>query len=307
VLAFDIGGTDIKAALFDHRGRMLGLSRVPTPHEGGSTAEAVVRQVGERADALAAQFPEVLPAAAGLVAPGTVDDDRGMAISAANLDWENAPLSELAKGLLGLPVSLSHDVRAAGEAEYRLGAARPYRDVIVIVIGTGIASAIILDGRLHVAGGHAGEIGHAVLDPAGLRCPCGARGCLETVGSAGAIVARYHAMTGHRPTGGRDVLARARAGDATAQGVWDDAVRAVSISIAQLAAILAPEAVVIGGGIAQAGDDLFHPLREQVDALLSFHRRPVIVPARIGQNAGLVGAALCARRAGGHDRQGGLT
>jgi glucokinase len=296
VLAFDIGGTDIKSALIDDTGRMLGLHRMPTPHHGAETATAIVEQLGLRAKALSTAFPTVVPTAAGVVAPGLVDDERGIAIRATNLDWRDVPFRDRAEARLGVPVSFSHDVRAAGEAEYRLGAARPYRDVIVIVIGTGIAGAIILDGRVHVAGGYAGEIGHAVVDPFGEPCPCGARGCLETLGSAGAIARRYEAMTGTRPLGARDVLDRAGSGDPSARGVWDDAVAAISLSIAQLAAVLAPEAVVIGGGLAQAGDALFTPLRKHVDTLLSFHRSPVIVPALIGEDAGLVGAGLRARR-----------
>ena len=300
VLAIDIGGTDIKIALFNDEGRMSGLSRMPTPHCGPGTAAAIVEQLGVRAKALGTAFPTVVPTAAGLVAPGLVDDEHGVAVRATNLDWSDVPFRDLAEARLRVPVSFSHDVRAAGEAEYQLGAAKAYRHVVVMVIGTGVASAIILDGRVHVADGHAGEIGHAVVDPSGQPCPCGARGCLETVGSAGAIASRYQAMTGTRPLGARDVLERADAGDATAKMVWDDAVAAISLSIAQLTAVLAPEAVVIGGGLAQAGAALFAPLQESVDALLSFHRRPEIVPALIGENAGLVGAGLRARRLSHH-------
>ncbi|MGO4691990.1 ROK family protein [Glaciibacter sp. 2TAF33] len=295
VLAFDVGGTDTKAALFDGAGAVLGLSRTPTAHRGPDTATAVIARLGELASDLAGRFPLVVPLAAGLVVPGLVDDERGVAIQAANLDWADAPFRRLAADRLGLPVAFSHDVRGAGQAEYRLGAARPYQDVVVIVVGTGIASAIFLNGRAHVAGGYAGEIGHSVIDPAGLPCSCGARGCLETVASAGAITRRYQELTGIRPHGARDVRERAEAGDPAARGVWDGALDTLALGIAQLAAVLAPQAVVIGGGLAQAGDALFEPLRQRVEALLSFHRRPVLLPAEIGENAGLIGAALIAR------------
>ena len=294
-MAFDVGGTDTKAALFDDAGAVLGLSRTPTAHRGADTARAVTERLAELAGDLARRFPEVTPLAAGLVVPGLVDDERGVAIKAANLDWADAPFRQLAADRLGLPVAFSHDVRGAGQAEHRLGAARPYRDVVVLVIGTGIASAIFINGRAHVAGGYAGEIGHSVIDPTGLPCSCGARGCLETIASAGAIARRYHELTGIRPHGARDVLERANSGDPAARGVWDGALDALALGIAQLTAILAPEAVVIGGGLAQAGDDLFEPLRRRVDALLSFHRRPHLLPAEIGENAGLIGAALIAR------------
>jgi len=306
VLAFDIGGTDTKAALFDTAGRMLGLSRTATPVRGGDTAAAVLDLVEEVAATLARDFPAVAPTAVGLIAPGLVDDEQGIGIHSANLSWNNVPFKRLAEERFTLPASFSHDVRAAGEAEHRLGAARPFRDVVVIVIGTGIAASIVLDGRAHVAGGFAGEIGHSIVDAGGERCACGARGCLETVASAGAIVRRYRQAvaarsgtepTGTEPAGAKDVLALAQAGDADARRVWNDAVDALAVVIAQLAAVLAPEAVVIGGGLAQAGDALFLPLRERVAALLSFHRRPEVLPARIGENAGLLGAALRARAA----------
>jgi glucokinase len=297
VLAFDVGGTDTKAALFDTSGTMLGLSRTPTPHRGGHTAEAVLERVSELAAESAGRFPAVRPVAAGLVVPGLVDDDRGVAIHAANLDWVNVPFRQLAEDRLGVPVAFSHDVRGAGEAEHRLGAARPYRDAVILVIGTGIASSILINGQAHIADGYAGEIGHSVVDPNGRACSCGARGCLEAIASAGAIARRYTELSGIRPDGAKEVLQRAQAGETAARLVWDSALDALALSIAQLTAVLAPQAIVIGGGLAQAGDALFVPLRQRVDALLSFHRRPELVPALIGENAGLIGAALKARDA----------
>lgn len=301
VLAYDIGGTDTKAALFDSAGRMLGLSRTATPLRGARTGEAVLDLVGKIAAGFARDYPGVHPQAVGMVAPGIVDDGSGVGVRSSNLGWENVPFKVLAESRLNLPASFSHDVRAAGEAEQRLGAAQPFRDVVVIVIGTGIAASIILNGRAHVAGGFAGEIGHSIVDPRGDLCPCGATGCLETIASAGAIVRRYAQAAGRSsepaPTDAKQVLALARAGDPHARRVWDEAVDALALVIEQLASVLAPEAIVIGGGLAQAGDALFAPLRDRVGALLSFHRPPRLLPARIGENAGLIGAALRARAA----------
>lgn len=296
VLAFDVGGTDIKAGLVDEAGRMLGITRVPTPLHGGETADAVLKEVAQLAAGLARDFPGVTPRAAGLIAPGLVDDERGVGIRAVNLSWSNVPFKQLLEQRLKLPASFSHDVRAAGTAEFLLGAAQPFHDVVIVVIGTGIASAVFIDGRAHRADGYAGELGHSIIDPHGELCACGARGCLETVASAGAIVRRYQQRTGHRPNGAKDVLQRAQNGDAAATLVWNEALDALALAIAQLAAVLAPEAIIIGGGLAQAGDALFRPLRGRVDALLSFHRRPTILPAFLGDNAGLLGAALAARR-----------
>lgn len=297
VVAFDIGGTDIKAALFDASGAMLGLTRVPTAHRGAHTVEAVMQQIGELTAGFAVEFPLVRPQAAGLIAPGLVDDDRGIGIHAANLQWTDAPFKRLAEERLGIPASFSHDVRAAGEAEFRLGAAQPYRDVAIIVIGTGIAASLFIGGRAHSAGGYAGELGHSIIDPAGQSCACGSTGCLETIASAGAIVRRYEAMTGVKLPGAKAVIARAVDGDATAESIWSEALDALALGIAQLAAVLAPEAIVIGGGLAQAGDVLFDPLRARLSALLSFQRHPLVTGASLGENAGLLGAALRARAA----------
>lgn len=302
VAAFDVGGTDMKAALFDSSGLMLGLCRTPTPHRGTETAEAVLERVEELLAGFRRSFPHVRPGGIGLIAPGLVDDDRGIARTSVNLDWRDVPFRQLLEDRLHLPASFSHDVRAAGEAEFQLGAARGLGTVIIIIIGTGIAASVIVDGRAHVAGGFAGEVGHSIVDPQGERCACGARGCLETVGSAGAISRRYAEATGQDPVGAREVLALAAAGDLSARRIWNEALDALALGIAQLTAILAPEAVVIGGGLAEAGDALFLPLRERIDALLSFHRRPLVLPALIGENAGLIGAALRARAAA--DRTG---
>ena len=206
VIAVDVGGTDTKAALFDEAGRMLGLSRTPTPHDGAGTALAVVTRVQELTRQFAADFPAVRPQAVGLLAPGVVDDEAGVGVLSANLHWSNVPFKQLTEDLVHLPTTFSHDVRAAGEAEFRLGAARPYQNVVVLVIGTGIAGSLFINGHAHTGGGYAGEIGHSIVAPDGPLCGCGARGCLESIASAGALVRRYTELTGIRPTGAREVL-----------------------------------------------------------------------------------------------------
>lgn len=295
VVAFDVGGTDIKAALFDGSGSMLGLNRSPTPRDETSPAEVIGARLAVIAGELMDAFPDVHPVAAGLAAPGIVDEAAGVGVYSSNLGWRDAPVRAIAQSALQLPVAFIHDVRAAGTVEHRLGAARPFSDAVVIVIGTGVSATLIIDGRVHLGGGYAGEIGHACVDPQGELCPCGARGCLETVAAGGAIVRRYTARTGRTITGTREVVARAAAGDPDAAAVWDAAATALAAAIAHLVATLAPQAVVLGGGLAEAGDTLLEPVRRQVDALLSFHRRPLLLRAEVGENAGLLGAALLAR------------
>lgn len=294
VLAFDVGGTDIKSALFAPDGTALGLRRTPTPVAGGDRTQAVIERLGTLARELTDAHPEAPPRSVGLVVPGIVDADAGLGVFASNLGWRNAPIRDLAAHRLGLPVAFDHDVRAASWAEHRLGGARAYSDSVVLVIGTGIAGALILGGEPYTAGGYAGEIGHSPVGDGPL-CPCGARGCLEAVASAGAIVRRYAERTGVVPDGAKDVLSRAAAGDAVAAEIWDSALDALALSLAQLTAVVAPQAIVIGGGLSRAGGALFDGLRARLTERLSFHRIPDLVPAELSGNAGILGAALRAR------------
>jgi len=294
VLAFDVGGTDMKAALVDDVGIIRDIVRVPTPIDGERTAGDVVTRIGELAQEFLRNHPDVHPRAAGFLVPGLVDDESGVGVFSENLGWSNYPFRDRAEATLGIPVSFSHDVRGAGEAEYRLGAAAPFRDVVVMVIGTGISGAIFIQGALYTGDGMAGEMGHSKVAD-GPQCACGGRGCLEAVASAGAIARRYAEATGQAVSGAKDVLDRAGHGDARARQIWESALDALALDLSHTVALLAPEAIVIGGGLSQAGPALFEPLERRLDAILTFQRRPILLCASIGGNAGVIGAALRAR------------
>jgi glucokinase len=294
VLAFDVGGTDTKAAVIDDAGRVLDILRVTTPVRKLGTEDAVLEMVASLAAGFRARHPSVSPQAAGLLVPGYVDEASGIGIFSENLNWKDVPFRDRASALLGMPVAFSHDVRGAGEAEYRLGAAAPFQNVVVMAIGTGIAGAIFIEGKIYAGGGLAGEMGHSVVAD-GPDCACGGRGCLEAVASAGAIARRYNALAGADVPGAKEVLELAQRGDADAIGVWESALDALALDLSHTVALLAPEAIVLGGGLANAGELLFEPLRQRLDAILTFHRRPVLLAASIGENAGVVGAALKAR------------
>jgi glucokinase len=295
VLAFDVGGTDVKAALVDADGTVRTVLRSRTPRAGEDTPALVIAELARLAGELRATHPGVTPAAAGLVVPGMVDEERGLAVWSENLGWRDAPLRAMAREALGLPVAFGHDTAAGGLAERRLGAAAGYDDVAVVTIGTGIAAALIVGGRPHRGGGLAGEIGHAPVAGSDEPCACGRRGCLEATASAAAIARRYGTRTGTGVTGARDVLARAAAGDAVAREIWDSAVAALAFSFAHLVAVIAPEAIVVGGGLAHAGPALFEPLGSRLATYLTFQRMPALLPARIGGDAGVLGAALMAQ------------
>ncbi|WP_028266511.1 ROK family protein [Arthrobacter sp. MA-N2] len=293
VLAFDIGGTDLKAGLVDASGNILGLRRVATPRDPLRAGEAILDAVEALASEFAAEFPGHPAKAACLVVPGIVDSDIGVGIYSANLGWRNFPFGEKASQRLGLPVAFGHDVSAAAEAEFRFGAPRDFRNIVVMVVGTGIAAAVISDGYPVRAGGFAGELGHALVpDP---DSECSGHTILEAVGSAGAIARRYSAKAGIPLPGAREVLERAKDGDTLAARIWADAVDALAFSLSQCVSIIGTEAVVVGGGLAEAGEGLLEPLRSRLDELLDFQRRPIIMRAELGQDAGLLGAAMRAR------------
>lgn len=294
VLGFDVGGTDVKGALVDASGTILALERRATPRAGNETADAIVAAVASFAEALRSKYPHVTPNAIGFLVPGHVDEEAGVGIYSENLGWHDYPFRDKVEVASRLPVAFGHDVRGAGEAERRLGAAAPFRDVVVVTIGTGISSAIFVDGRAYAGGGLAGEIGHTrVAD--GPDCSCGRRGCLEAVASAAAIARRYTALTGTAVHGAKEVVGLAQAGDPAAVMVWQSALDALALGLSQVVALLAPEAIVLGGGLSQAGATLFEPLEQKLESILTFQRRPQLLPASIGENAGVIGAALMAR------------
>lgn len=294
VVAIDVGGTDMKTALLTPAGELVDIARIPTP-QGEGAAGAIVERLAETIESTRARHPDVSIGAVGIGVPGLVDDVRGIARFASNLTWSDFPFRAVAEQRTGLPVAFGHDVRAAGLAERELGAARGFANVAVMVIGTGIACTLVVDGLTLLSDGFAGEIGHAIVDPGGDICSCGGRGHLEVIGSASAIARRYTSATGIRVAGAREVLDRARAGDAAAAGVWADGVEALSIGLSHIVAMTGPEVIVIGGGLAQAGDELFLPLEEALARRLTFQRRPRLVRAHLGENAGLLGSALAAR------------
>lgn len=291
VAALDVGGTSMKGALVRTDLRVVHQLRRATPRERGS--EAVIEAMCDALAALAEAAGEPV-AAAGVVVPGIVDERRGVAVLSTNLGWRNVPLAAVLAERLGRPVAFGHDVRAGAIAELALGAGQGKSDLLFLAIGTGVAGAFVVDGRPVVADGYAGEIGHLLVAPNGDPCTCGNRGCLETLASASALARRYSALSGVEVTEAVEVERRLRAGDPVARRVWDDAVSALATAIAASITLLAPEVVVVGGGLSQAGDLLLQPLREQVAQRLTFQRVPRIVPATLGDQAGCLGAALLA-------------
>ncbi|HEU4422148.1 MAG TPA: ROK family protein [Pilimelia sp.] len=294
VLALDVGGTSIKCGLVTPAGKVRYAERHATAADRGPAA--VVETILQAAEKLAATASGdgLTPRAVGIVVPSVIDEAAGLAVWSANLGFRDVPLRDLARDRLGLPAALGHDVRAAGLAEARLGAAAGSGHMLFMAIGTGISAAHVVAGRAFAgAHGAAGEIGHIVVRPDGPPCGCGARGCLEAVASAAAVGRRYSDLAGS-PASAARVAELADAGDPVAGTVWREAVDALADGLITGQALYDAEVIVLGGGLAEAGDTLLAPLRAALRERITFHREPRLVRAALGDEAGCLGAALLA-------------
>lgn len=292
LLAFDVGGTELKAVLTAHDGTELATSTIPTPHGGKDPGTDVLTAVARLVPSLLRDVTET-PAAVGLVVPGIVDEVAGTGVYSANLGWRNYPFRERAAALLGLPVGFGHDVGMAGEAEIAAGSAQGSRDVAVVVIGTGIAAALFDGGRRIRGTGYAGELGHLLIP--------GADGPvhLESVASAAAIASAYSHRSGTIVSGAQEVFAAAAAKDSDAIAALETAFDALAHGFLQLSTLLGTEHFVLAGGLARAGDALRKPVAERLAHAVGFQRPPIVGLGRLGGRAGIAGALLCARQAAG--------
>ncbi|MGZ8378254.1 MAG: ROK family protein [Gemmatirosa sp.] len=312
VIGVDLGGTNIVVGAMPEDGsREIGVRSQPTQSEQGP--DAVVDRICEMIEAVIAdtQAAEGVGREAflgvGVGAPGPLDRERGVVVVAPNLGWKNLPLRALIAERVGLDATLDNDANCATLGEWWTGAARGGRNVVGITIGTGIGGGLILDGRLyHGASDVAGEIGHTTIDSNGRRCKCGNYGCLEayTSGPNIALRAREALESGERSilpdlVGGQlelitaaTVYEASERGDALAREVVRDTARFLGAGIANLLNVFNPDVVVIAGGVTQAGEALFEPLRAEV------RRRAFkpavdacrIVPGTLPGTAGVVGA-----------------
>lgn len=297
VIALDVGGTGMKAALVGADGELLHQARRPTGRERGPDAvvEGILDFAAElRAHGIRAHGEPA--SAAGVAVPGIVDEAEGIAAYAANLGWRDVPLRALlAERLGGVPVALGHDVRTGGLAEGRVGAGRGADRFLFVPLGTGIAGAIGIDGKVEAgAHGFAGEIGHIVVRPGGAECPCGQRGCLERYASASAVSRAWAEASGGPDADAADCAKAVASGDERAVRVWQEAVDALADGLVTALTLLDPRTLIIGGGLAEAGETLFTPLREAVRRRVTFQKLPSLVPAALGDTAGCLGAGLLA-------------
>jgi glucokinase len=303
VLAVDIGGTKLAAAVVDATGRVAGFVERPTPATTDAAVLFAALQVTIAATLAAAGTPLGALEAIGVGCGGPMRYPEGC-VSPLNIPaWRDFPLRERLEAAYALPTRVDNDAKALALGEYWQGAGRGARALLGMVISTGVGGGLVLDGQLvHGAQGNAGHIGHVIVRSGGPRCGCGARGCLEAI-AAGPSLARAatralrrgvpSALRGVVPLTGEAVTAAARTGDALAVGLLAEAGRAVGQALAGAAALVDLDRVVIGGGVSQAGGLLFEPLRAELArrARLAFTRGLAVVPAQLGRQAGVVGAA----------------
>ncbi|MFG2473997.1 ROK family protein [Streptomyces fagopyri] len=287
----------MKAALVGPAGELLHQARHATGRERGP--DAVVGTILDFAAELRAHGERLFgtpAAAAGVAVPGIVDADSGTAVYSANLGWRDVPMRRLlGERLGGVPVALGHDVRTGGLAEGRIGAGQGADRFLFVPLGTGIAGAIGIDGGVEAgAHGFAGEIGHIVVRPGGTACPCGQHGCLERYASAAAVSGAWAEVSGSPDADAADCAKAVESGDARAVRVWQDAVDALADGLVTALTLLDPRTLIIGGGLAEAGEILFTPLRAAVERRVTFQKLPSIVPAALGDTAGCLGAGLLA-------------
>ncbi|MEU4013823.1 ROK family protein [Microbacterium sp. NPDC028030] len=293
VLGLDVGGSSVKHLLAP---ALASMDAPPTPLARGrhSTPKAApVEGLSAIVDSLRgdADLERVV-----LSIPGLVDEAEGVVVRSTNIpSLDGRPLGAQLSAALGVPVDVINDGHAAAVAEASWGAGAGIDDVFVLALGTGIAGAHVAHGRV-VPGAHgsAGELGHITIEPDGHVCSCGRRGCLETIIGAPALRRAWAEAGG--AGGPEKLLAASSAGDAAAKAIVERASSALAEAILTLCALVDPGCIVIGGGLAQAPHELVTLAARYVGARASFHRVPPIVPATLGEWAGVNGTVLTALR-----------
>ena len=296
-LVLDIGGTKLAAGVVDWGGRIIATGRVETPTQEAAGAEGLWRTVLALLDRLTDVLAERELAGVGVGCGGPMRWPSGE-VSPLNIPaWRDFPLRRrLQQRYPNVPVRIHNDAVCMAAGEHWRGAGRGAANVLGMVVSTGVGGGLVLGGRLvDGASGNGGHVGHVVVDPDGPPCACGGRGCLEAIAS-GPRLAAWAAAHGWRSAQGataREVATDAARGHPVAKAAMDRGGRALGIAIASATHLLDLEVVAIGGGLSQAGPLIFEPLEATLrsHARLDFAREVRVVPASLGQDAGLVGSA----------------
>jgi len=308
-LGIDMGGTDIKVGVIDDQCNILAKHVFSTLSD--CSAEKVIADMaaaGKTVVEMAGLSPDDIEHV-GVGVPGTVNNKTNMIIRITNVGWRNIDFIPLFKKYWDIPVFLGNDADAAALAEVYAGAARGYENAIVLTLGTGVGGGFVFDKKIFTGNGFGTEPGHIIIVVDGESCGCGARGCLEAYASVTALIrearrimAKFPGSLLHELCGGDDsrvngkiIFDAVKQGDEAAQIIVSDYVKYLGVGIASLCNALRPQIVLLGGGLSEAGEPLFGPLDKIVEASIystGDDGMPPILKAELGNDAGLIGAAL---------------
>ena len=309
IAGIDIGGTKTAIALENSFGERVAARVLPTQADAFETVENISHAIETL---LRENQTELI--AVGIGCPSPLDIEKGLVMSPSNLqDWDNFPIVKLFEDRFNVPVVLENDANTAALGEYVYGAGRGFENIIYVTVSTGIGGGIILNGEIfHGVSAGAGELGHTIVQPDGFPCNCGSVGCVETICAGvhiarrakeklanGAVSLMNEIAENIDEVSAKTVVEAARRGDKLAVEIWDETCQFLAIGIANAITLLAPEVVVIGGGIAAAtGEMLFAPLRQLIPKYVSMipAGKIVILPAELGSESGVCGALVLAKK-----------
>jgi glucokinase len=311
IAGIDIGGTKIAIALETLEGEKVAVNRISTQVELGPFQ--IVENISKEIEEMIKETPADL-VSIGIGCPGPLDMEKGLILSPTNLpNWDEFPLVEIIKKCFKVPTVLDNDANTATLGEYIYGAGRGFTNLIYITVSTGIGGGIVINGELiHGVGAGAGELGHTIVLPNGIPCKCGSVGCLETICSGVNIARRatdrlakgepslLRKMSGDSHEVTTEMVVEAvRQGDQLASEIWAETCHFLAIGIGNMITLLAPEAVIIGGGVAMAGELLLKPLRSLLKQYVTMvpMEKVAILQATLGSESGVCGALVIAKQA----------
>ena len=309
-MGIDVGGTKVLGGVVTPSGEILATARKETAPDGGMAAVEVIADVAKEL----MQSHEIQ--SIGISVPGFISSDRKTVVGTPNIaGWKGLAIDQKLTALIGVDVVVENDANAAIWGEYKFGAGRGKENIVMLTLGTGVGGGIVTNGELYRgAFGMSAELGHVRLVPDGLLCGCGARGCLEQYGSGSALVriARERAENEREKAQfllslgsglaqeikGEEITRAANIGDAFAIEIFSELGKSIGAAISTISAALDPSHIIIGGGVVDAGEILLKPIRESMVSTMPFsglHPFPEIIPAELGDMAGLVGLSDLAR------------
>jgi len=295
IIGVDLGGTNIKFGLFDDRLKLADKQILNTARFKGKQQLIEILACGIN-DIIAKNGLEKKDIrGVGLGLPGPVDFKKGIVYFFPNIPgWKKVPLRKILKDKLGLPVYLDNDVKVMALAEYNLGAAKKFKNVVCMTLGTGIGGAILTEGRLYRGSGNAaGEVGHIPINENGPKCNCGGKACIEAyVGNRRILAKAKKAL--RRKISLEELTRLARQGNRQARKIWQDVGTKLGVALTGVVNFCNPDCIVVGGGVANAGKILFDQIKKTIkERAMALQAGEVkVVRAALGENAGMIGAAI---------------